>query len=185
MESDPELTPPPTATKKKKKSKKRNRDEETEEIEEQDTVPETKQTIVNARVEVIPDQPNKTPPLVGYFPSGFDPTKHNDGGSLDGEESSLDEVKVRVYRNTNERRHRTGRLQLVVSPEGSEVEFVGTSYSGEALAPQFCQYAVGVFDKEKQTLRVVPIASNKVSLFCLVVHYVLFSWIFCMFIACN
>lgn len=155
---------PSSTTKKKKKSKKRNRDQETEETQKTET--ETKQRIIKATVELIPDQPNKTPPLVGYFPSGFDPTRLQDGGSLDGEESSSAAARVRVYRNMNERRNRTGRLELVVSPEGgSGVEYVGTSYSGEAMAPQFCQYAVGVLDKERQTLRVVPIASNKVSLF--------------------
>ena len=64
----------------------------------------------------------------------------------------------------NERRNKTGKLELVVSPAGSGVDFVGTSYSGEAIAPQLCQYAVGVLDKKSQTLKIVPIASNKVNL---------------------
>ena len=40
--------------------------------------------------------------------------------------------------------------------------FLGTNYSGEAAAPQICTYALGVLDKETQTLRIVPITSNKV-----------------------
>ena len=96
----------------------------------------------------------KIPPIVGYFPSGFNPQKNTDGES----EAGPDSTTVRVYRHRNMHK----RLQLVVSPSGSPVDFVGTSYSGEAAAGQRCMYALGVFDKEKQSLRVVPIAANKV-----------------------
>ncbi|KAL5755647.1 hypothetical protein ACOSP7_020049 [Xanthoceras sorbifolium] len=167
FDSDPE----PAAT--KKKSKKRKRDKErTQTTELHETETETTERI-KATVQFIPDQPNKTPPLVGYFPSGFDPNKSQDrefrsenGGEdrdPDGESSAAAAAaRVRVYRNMNERKNKTGRLELVVSPAGSGVEFVGTSYSGEAMAPQFCQYAVGVLDKKSQTLKIVPIASNKI-----------------------
>lgn len=138
------------ATTAKKKNKKRKRDK-----------PPSLTTVaqaagrVTAKVELIPDQPNKTPPLVGYFPSGFNPQGGDQG---EGETTT----RVRVYRNMNERKHKTGRLELVVSPAESTVVFVGTSYAGEAMAPQFCQYALGVLDKDSQTLKIVPIASNKV-----------------------
>nr|AFK41205.1 unknown [Lotus japonicus] len=56
----------------------------------------------------------------------------------------------------------TKRLQLVVSPAGAPVEFVGTSYTGEAAAGHRAMYALGVFDKKAQTLKVVPIAANKI-----------------------
>lgn len=55
---------------------------------------------------------------------------------------------------------------MVVSPTGSNVDFVGTNYSGEATAGQQCRYAVGVFDKEAQTLKIVPVACDKVNEFC-------------------
>lgn len=49
-----------------------------------------------------------------------------------------------------------------MSPNGSNVEFVGNSYKGEAMAAQLCTYALGVLDKATQTLKIMPIAGNKV-----------------------
>ena len=108
---------------------------------------------INVKVEVIHNHPEKTPPLVGYFPSGFDPNQPQD-------HKSETPNTVRVFRN----KARANRLQLVVSPNDSKVDFVGTSYSGEAASAQVCTYALGVLDKETQTLKIVPIASNKVCL---------------------
>lgn len=105
---------------------------------------------VQAKVQILRDHPERIPPIVGYFPSGFDPQKNSESGS--------GSTSIRVYRNMRQ----TKRLQLVVSPNGSPVDFVGTNYSGEAAAGQRCMYALGVFDKETQTLKVVPIAANKV-----------------------
>lgn len=114
---------------------------------------------VEATIQVIQDNPERAPPLVGYFPSGFDPNGKSNGG---GESSAAAAASMaRVYRNRNKPK----RLQLVVSPNGSNVDFVGTNYSGEAEAgQQHCNYALGVLDKETQTLKIVPIASNKVNL---------------------
>lgn len=109
---------------------------------------------VQAEVQILHDHPEKIPPIVGYFPSGFDPQKNLNNESESGSHST----SIRVYRN----KKMAKRLQLVVSPNGSPVDFVGTSYSGEAAAGQRCMYALGVFDKETQTLKVVPIAANKV-----------------------
>ncbi|KAF5931814.1 hypothetical protein HYC85_027985 [Camellia sinensis] len=108
-----------------------------------------KENIHVKKIETFSEHPDKIAPLVGYFPSGFDPLKE--------ESSTQEQPKVRVFRHEN----RTKRLQLVVSPNGSQVNFVGTNYSGEATAPQLCNYALGVLDKESQTLKIVPIASNK------------------------
>ncbi|GAU25337.1 hypothetical protein TSUD_376000 [Trifolium subterraneum] len=99
---------------------------------------------VKAKVEVLSLDPNKTPPCVGYFPSGFDPVKHP--GS-DG---------IQVYQ------HKQKRTELVVSPAGCSVEFVGTSYKGEAAAGHTSMYALGVFDKEAKTLKVMQICGNKI-----------------------
>lgn len=113
--------------------------------------------IVEATIQVVQDNPERAPPLVGYFPSGFDPNGKSNGG---GESSAAAAAAMaRVYRNRNKPK----RLQLVVSPNGSNVDFVGTNYSGEAEAgQQHCNYALGVLDKETQTLKIVPIASNKI-----------------------
>nr|DAD49211.1 TPA_asm: hypothetical protein HUJ06_019148 [Nelumbo nucifera] len=103
---------------------------------------------LDVKMEIFHQHPDKIPPLVGYFPSGFNPKRSEEE----------DSTKVRVYSNKN----RPNRLQLVVSPNSSKVEFVGTSYSSEAAAAQVCTYALGVLDKETQTLKIVPIASNKI-----------------------
>lgn len=103
---------------------------------------------VQATIQVLPELPERASPFVGYFPSGFDPNN--------GDPSS---TEVRVYRNKDKPK----RLQLVASPRGSEVDFIGTNYTGEAEAgQQHCTYALGVLDKATQTLKIVPIASNKV-----------------------
>ncbi|KAK9089428.1 hypothetical protein Scep_028510 [Stephania cephalantha] len=101
---------------------------------------------VDVKTEIVPENPEKVAPLVGYFPSGFDPQK------------SKDEIGVRVFRNKTKQ----NRMQLVVSPNGSKVDFVGSNHSGEAATAQVCTYALGVLDKETHTLKIVPIASNKI-----------------------
>lgn len=118
---------------------------------------------VQAKVRVLNDHPEKIPPIVGYFPSGFDPQKNLDDDS--------ESTNIKVYRN----KKMPKRLQLVVSPNGSPVDFVGTSYSGEATAGQKCMYALGVFDKETHSLKVVPIAANKVILKLLASFYFFFE----------
>lgn len=105
---------------------------------------------VEATIQVLQELPERASPLVGYFPSGFDPNSVEPSSTT-----------VRVFRN----RDKPKRLQLVATPPGSKVDFVGTNYTGEAEAgQQHCNYALGVLDKATQTLKVVPIASNKVIL---------------------
>ncbi|XP_057975919.1 DNA-directed RNA polymerase I subunit rpa49 [Malania oleifera] len=108
---------------------------------------------LDVTMQVVREHPDKIAPLVGYFPSGFDPS----GKGGDGDQCEPP-PRVRVFRNTR----KTGRLQLVVSPDDSKVEFVGTNYSGEAASAQLCTYALGVLDKDAGTLKIVPIASNKI-----------------------
>ncbi|KAJ8534706.1 hypothetical protein K7X08_016434 [Anisodus acutangulus] len=95
-------------------------------------------------METIAENPNNISPIVGYFPSGYDPLSNKS--------------VTKLYRNVK----RNNRLQLVVSPNGSQVDFVGTNYSGEATSAQLCTYSLGVLDKETQTLKIVPIAANKI-----------------------
>lgn len=137
-----------------------NEEEPETQMEEEQTTPKKKKTKKNknkeeeiqVRIETLGENPNKVSPFVGYFSSGFDPLKNEAA-------EEPPQATVRVFRHEK----RTNRLQLVVSPnDGSEVDFVGTNYSGEAAAPQLCTYALGVLDKESQTLKIVPIASNKI-----------------------
>ncbi|KAA0059416.1 DNA-directed RNA polymerase I subunit rpa49 [Cucumis melo var. makuwa] len=107
---------------------------------------------MNAKIQVLSNQPQKIPPVVGYFPSGFDPHK-------DADKEQSHSVRARVYKHRN----KPNRMQLVVSPTGSNVDFVGTNYLGEATAgKQHCTYALGVLDKATQSLKIVPIASNMI-----------------------
>ncbi|KAK7413041.1 hypothetical protein VNO78_04878 [Psophocarpus tetragonolobus] len=139
MDSDTEETKYKLAKKEKNKKHKKKKD-----------VPPQPGRI-EVEVEVVHEHPNKTPPVVGYFPSGFDPVK-NHGGDGSGPSD------FQVYRHRNMPK----RLQLVVRPPGSSVEFVGTSFSGEAAAGHRAMYALGVLDKEAGSLKIVPIAGNKI-----------------------
>ncbi|KAL5720804.1 hypothetical protein ACHQM5_013438 [Ranunculus cassubicifolius] len=137
---------------KKSKKKKRKHGED-------DPVPISKG--IEMKIELIQDRKEKIAPLVGYFPSGFDPIRNNSGEDDDDEEEENGNggVEIRTFR----RKDRPNRLKLVVSPKGgSSVNFVGSSHSGEAAASQICTYALCVVDKETQTLKIVPIASNKI-----------------------
>ena len=42
------------------------------------------------------------------------------------------------------------------------MDFVGSNYSGESTSGHHCSYALGVFDKESQRLKIVPVAFDKV-----------------------
>ncbi|KAL0341864.1 UNVERIFIED_CONTAM: hypothetical protein Scaly_1849000 [Sesamum calycinum] len=53
-------------------------------------------------------------------------------------------------------------MQVVVGVNGSQVNFVGSNYFGEATTPQLCNYALGVLDKETRVLTMVPIAANRI-----------------------
>lgn len=139
MDSETEVTK--SATPKKAKDKKKSSKKKQKEPLVQPQIVQFK-----AKVEVVREHQDKTPPVVGYFPSGFDPL------NVDGT------TRFQVYRHRNMRK----RLQLAVSPAASPVDYVGTNYSGEAATGHPSRYALGVFDKETGTLKVVPIAANKV-----------------------
>ncbi|TKY59596.1 DNA-directed RNA polymerase [Spatholobus suberectus] len=99
---------------------------------------------IEVEIEAMHEHLNKTPPVVGYFPSGFDLLKNRSDGS------GPFDFQVYWHRNMPK------RLQLVVRTAGSSVEFVGTSYSGKAEAGHRAMYALGVLDKEARTLKIVP-----------------------------
>ncbi|XP_077233795.1 DNA-directed RNA polymerase I subunit rpa49-like [Tasmannia lanceolata] len=111
---------------------------------------------LDVKIQSLSETNDKIPPIVGYFPSGFDP-QNSRKSDADDEENPNPNPKVRVFRHKNK-----NFLQVLVSPNQSKVEFVGTSYSGEAALPQLCSYALGILDKDKQSLKIVPIAANKI-----------------------
>ncbi|XP_062182558.1 uncharacterized protein LOC133886758 [Phragmites australis] len=86
-------------------------------------------------------------PVVAYFPSGYDPLATAD-----------EPPRARLFRHERRPTH----VDLVVGSPGGGPDFVGRSYAGEAATPQLCSYALGVLDKASGTLKVVPIASNKI-----------------------
>lgn len=118
---------------------------------------------VEVEMEVLSETIDRIAPIVGYFPSGYDP--HNATSAAAAGPS------IRVFRN---QKH-SSRLELVVSPQDSNVEFVGTSYSGEAAGARLCTYTLGVLDKETQTLKIVPIAANNVASFCFILSFYSYS----------
>ncbi|KAL6654186.1 hypothetical protein ACP70R_007651 [Stipagrostis hirtigluma subsp. patula] len=127
-------TPPasasPSASTKKKHSKKRK--------------------AINVTVDASLTRPaaaaSTAAPVVGYFPTGYDPLA---GG---------DPPPARLLRH---KRH-PNWVDLVVRSPGGGPDFVGRSYAGEAAAPQLCGYALGVLDKASGKLKVVPITANKI-----------------------
>ncbi|KAI4381843.1 hypothetical protein MLD38_007875 [Melastoma candidum] len=120
-----------------------------EERQQTSTTHKRKREKLTATISVLPDEPEKIPPLVAYFPSGYHPNPDPDSPRSE----------VRVLRNAS----KPGRLQLAFRPSSSSsVEFVGSSFSGESTAVQGCSYALGILDKESGVLRVVPIAANRV-----------------------
>ncbi|KAF8081428.1 hypothetical protein N665_0887s0015 [Sinapis alba] len=124
----------PQAHEKKKKRKKTKKTE-------------SDGTIDIKTVQQISEKPDRISPIVAYFASGYDPCSQ-----------SREAPKVTVYTHKEKKK----RTKVVVSPPGSKVEFVGPSETGEKIARQTCIYTLGVLDKETQTLRILPIAQNKV-----------------------
>ncbi|OAY81587.1 DNA-directed RNA polymerase I subunit rpa49 [Ananas comosus] len=129
-------------------------EEAVETLTEPSTRKKRKRKALDVSMEALAESGDRIAPVVGYFPSGYDPL----GGGAADPAAAADDPSVRVFRN----KRRANRLELVVSPRGSAVEFVGRSYAGEAAAPQLCTYALGVLDKATQTLKIVPIAANKI-----------------------
>ncbi|OMO66591.1 RNA polymerase I associated factor, A49-like protein [Corchorus olitorius] len=143
---------PSSSKSRSKKSKKQK-----EAIKRVPESPEAKQENIQVKIQVFQDQQKKIPPLVAYFPSGYNPNPQEEE---DGPNNNSKRPRVKVYRNMAQNKH--NRLEVVVSPNGSNVDFVGSSYRGEAAAAQLCRYSLGVLDKESGTLKIVPIASNKI-----------------------
>ncbi|KAK3037824.1 hypothetical protein RJ639_031865 [Escallonia herrerae] len=138
-------------------------EEDKEEVEKVDSKPQStkeekedktdKMKNVKVKIEMFCEKPEKISPFVGYFPSGFDPLKigHKQ------EDTPPPLPRVEVFRNKHPKRGT--RSELVVTPNGSQVNFVGTNYSGEGTTPQICQYSLAVLDKATHTLKIV---ANKV-----------------------
>ncbi|XP_065867132.1 DNA-directed RNA polymerase I subunit rpa49 [Euphorbia lathyris] len=157
---------PETATKKSRKKRKRekeNGDDGTVPVQNEQEPNE--QQPVNVQIDVIYDHIEKTPPIVGYFPSGYKFQKNDTSANLEEQGHPA----VRFYRNAQRSKvekadkwKSSERMELVVTPTSSNVEFVGKSYKGEAVAAQLCTYALGVMDKKSQTLKIMPIAGNKI-----------------------
>lgn len=109
--------------------------------------PKRKKRTMRVKITGINDDPNLMPPVVGYFPSGYNPAKADV------------EPEIKVYKSKDHK----SLMDVVVKPkEAPNVEFVGKSYEGEAAMHQPCDFAVGVFDKESRTLKIVPIAAGKI-----------------------
>ncbi|KAF8025727.1 hypothetical protein BT93_F2534 [Corymbia citriodora subsp. variegata] len=112
---------------------------------------------LRATVHVVRRKPDKTPPLVGFSTYCIDPSSRPRGGSA--------EPEVKVYRHSEE----PDELKLVVRPPEYNFAFVGSVKPRGSLCdsrhPRFsdcCTFALGVLDRESQTLKIVPIAFNTI-----------------------
>ena len=147
----------------KKKSKKKKK-------KDKDNKHKTEVTL-----DFIPAKEGHSCPFVGYFPSGFDPDqykgkKHNKNpfkkkdNDIDKEEEEEEEeetrLQVRGYQNME--KYKSRQHQLVVTPSDGGVDFVGSNFYGEGAVWQPGNYALGVFNKDTQTLQLMPIAGSKV-----------------------
>ncbi|PIA59672.1 hypothetical protein AQUCO_00400516v1 [Aquilegia coerulea] len=136
--------------KEKRKMNKKKKREDT--IDEQEEIILREEVIVeevNARFEVIGEQQGKIAPIVCYYSSGFNPQMKNKNSEDD------DGIEIKTFRKKS-------RVEVVVTPKDYKLDFVGESHSGEPAASQVCCYSLAVFDKESQTLKIVPIAANKI-----------------------
>ncbi|CAL9220760.1 unnamed protein product [Arabidopsis halleri] len=110
---------------------------------------------ITLKVTQVSERPDRISPIVAYFSTGYDPCK------VDPETGKRvhETPKVTVYKHKDDSKK---RIQVVVSPPGARVEFVGTNYTGEQAAMQTNTYRVGVFNREAKTLRILPVAHNKI-----------------------
>lgn len=107
------------------------------------------------RVTQIRERPDRISPIVTYFSTRYDPCEVDEETG----EKVNETPKVTVYKHKDESKK---RLQVVVSPPGENVEFVGTNYTGEQAAMQTTAYALGILNRETKTMRIIPVAHNKV-----------------------
>lgn len=145
------------STKKKKRSKKRKAVEDTADASaEAEAAAAAAEVSLNVTVDasLTGGRTAGAAPAVAYFPTGYDPLAA--AAAAEGDESG---PHARLFRHV---KHPTW-VDLVVGSSKKGPDFVGRSYAGEAATPQLCEYALGVLDKASGTLRVVPIAANKVS----------------------
>lgn len=112
-----------------------------------------KRESLEVKMDYVPSKEGRGRPFVSYFPTGFDPVR----AATANAESRLTEIKA--YQGVEKLRAK--QTQLVASTQG-QVDFVGLNYTGEAAMWNPCSYALGVFDKEKGTLKLVPLAGEKV-----------------------
>ncbi|AEE75443.1 unnamed protein product [Arabidopsis thaliana] len=110
---------------------------------------------VTLKVTQVAERPDRISPIVAYFSTGYDPCKVDPKTGKRVHETP----KVTVYKHKDDSKK---RIQVVVSPPGARVEFVGTNYTGEQAAMQTNTYRVGVFNREAKTLRILPVAHNKI-----------------------
>lgn len=108
------------------------------------------------KVEQMKDRPDRIPPIVAYFSTGYDPF------AVNPETGEKETPKITVYRHKDESKK---RIQVVVTPPNANVDFVGTNYTGENAARQTTTYTLGILNKETKTMKILPVCCNKVKTF--------------------
>ncbi|EOA30600.1 hypothetical protein CARUB_v10013731mg [Capsella rubella] len=110
---------------------------------------------ITLKVKQIRERPDRISPIVAYFSTSYNPCEVDPKTG----ENVNETPKVTVYRHKDETKK---RLQVVVSPPGANVEFVGTNYTGEQAAMQTTAYALGIVNRKNRTIRILPVAHNKI-----------------------
>jgi DNA-directed RNA polymerase I subunit RPA49 len=130
---------------------------------------------VEVKMDYVPGTEGDFRPFVSYFPTGFDPVAKSEGVAAAGEEST-GLADIRVYRGSD--RLKAKQHQLVMATSQGQVDFVGMNYTAEAAAWQPCSYFIGVFDKEKGSLKLVPLGGEKVPTLLLLSLLLSLAWFF-------
>ncbi|GAA0142255.1 DNA-directed RNA polymerase [Lithospermum erythrorhizon] len=106
---------------------------------------------VTLKIQTLETNSEKFPPIVVRVPSRYDLLKNC-------QETEEVGASVKVYKDIK----RTNRFQVRAKLNGSDVEFIGSNYDGEASRPQLCNYAFALIDKATNTIKMIPIAANKI-----------------------
>eukprot|EP00271_Cylindrocystis_brebissonii_P008672 TRINITY_DN23146_c0_g1_i1.p1 TRINITY_DN23146_c0_g1~~TRINITY_DN23146_c0_g1_i1.p1 ORF type:complete len:549 (+),score=95.87 TRINITY_DN23146_c0_g1_i1:281-1927(+) len=140
----------------------------------QEPVRKRKKKSTKVTVEVLSQTDNELPPYVAHFPSGFQPEPLFNKTSTLTEAGDNSSIPSSLNSDLSMTAYEAGGLQVAAGGGVKRplrhmlvagtpaLDYVGASVTADRQYWSPCQYALGVFNKEKGTLQVVPIAGGKV-----------------------
>eukprot|EP00899_Mesostigma_viride_P003121 jgi/Mesvir1/1280/Mv07885-RA.1 len=119
-------------------------------------------------VEVVEVGGGELAPYVTHFPSGTRPAAHAASKSLSGSDEAGDaKLEFRAYKNSE--KFKSSQHVLVAVPAGANEEPSGVDYVARNFGPDSgasasapCHYALGIVDRNSGTVRMIPIAGDRV-----------------------